>query len=66
MASGSIDSPPEESRERRRPLSPMQGEEGTPYAARAAVGAAAVSNSFFPLGYREGFSQWVRGFNIDP
>lgn len=37
----------------------MQGQEGTPYAARAAVGAAAASNSFFPLGYREGFSQWV-------
>jgi cardiolipin-specific phospholipase len=37
----------------------MQGQEGTPYAARAAAGAAAASNSFFPLGYREGFSQWV-------
>lgn len=37
----------------------MQGQEGTPYAARAAAGAAAASTSFFPLGYREGFSQWV-------
>ncbi|KAF7719910.1 Cardiolipin-specific deacylase [Penicillium ucsense] len=59
MASESANSSSqEESRDRRRPSSPMQGEEGTPYAARAAAGAAAASNSFFPLGYREGFSQW--------
>lgn len=31
---------------------------GTPYAAQAAAGAAAA-RAFFPLGYREGFSQWV-------
>ncbi|KAJ5791690.1 uncharacterized protein N7518_008701 [Penicillium psychrosexuale] len=30
---------------------------GTPYAAQAAAGAAAA-RAFFPLGYREGFSQW--------
>jgi cardiolipin-specific phospholipase len=30
----------------------------TPYAAQAAAGAAAA-RAFFPLGYREGFSQWV-------
>ncbi|KAJ6190698.1 hypothetical protein N7519_000719 [Penicillium mononematosum] len=29
----------------------------TPYAAQAAAGAAAA-RAFFPLGYREGFSQW--------
>ncbi|KAJ5477422.1 cardiolipin-specific deacylase [Penicillium diatomitis] len=59
MASESANSSSqEESRNRRRPSSAMQGEEGTPYAARAAAGAAAASNSFFPLGYREGFSQW--------
>lgn len=33
--------------------------EGTPYAARAAAGAAAATTTYFPLGYREGFSQWV-------
>lgn len=38
----------------------MQGQEGTPYAAGTAAGAAAAaSNSLFPLGYREGFNQWV-------
>ncbi|KAJ5246073.1 cardiolipin-specific deacylase [Penicillium chermesinum] len=32
-------------------------QEGAPSAMRAKAGSA-VSNSFFPLGYREGFSQW--------
>jgi hypothetical protein len=59
MTSESLNPSQEESREHRRHASPMQGQEGTPYAARAAAGAAAASNSFFPLGYREGFSQWV-------
>lgn len=31
---------------------------GSPYATQAATGAAAA-RAFFPLGYREGFSQWV-------
>lgn len=40
-----------------------RGREGTPFASRAAAGATAAS-SLFPMGYREGFSQWVsrRGF----
>ncbi|KAJ5106479.1 cardiolipin-specific deacylase [Penicillium angulare] len=36
---------------------PPNRPEGTPYAARAAAGAKAAS-AFFPLGYKEGFSQW--------
>lgn len=59
MTSESLNPSQDESREQRRRSSPMQGQEGTPYAARAAAGAAAASNAFFPLGYREGFSQWV-------
>lgn len=59
MASESLNSTQEESHEHTRHRSPMQGQEGMPYAARAAAGAAAASNSFFPLGYREGFHQWV-------
>jgi hypothetical protein len=38
----------------------------SPYATQAATGAAAA-RAFFPLGYREGFSQWVsynRGTHI--
>lgn len=32
--------------------------EGTPYAARSPSGPAARP-AWFPLGYKEGFSQWV-------
>lgn len=31
---------------------------GKPYATKSAAGNAAA-RTFFPLGYREGFSQWV-------
>lgn len=58
MASESINSSQEDVRERREQRSMAQAREGTPYAARAAAGAAAAP-SFFPMGYREGFSQWV-------
>lgn len=57
MASESLN-PSETDQEHHQRRSNTQGREGTPYAARAAAGAAAAS-SFFPLGYREGFSQWV-------
>ncbi|KAJ6119420.1 cardiolipin-specific deacylase [Penicillium sp. IBT 18751x] len=56
MASESLNSS-ESDQEHHQRRSNTQGREGTPYAARAAAGAAAAS-SFFPLGYREGFSQW--------
>ncbi|KAJ5121998.1 CCAAT-binding factor complex subunit HapC [Penicillium atrosanguineum] len=56
MASESLNSS-ESDQEHHQRRSNTQGQEGTPYAARAAAGAAAAS-SFFPLGYREGFSQW--------
>ncbi|KAJ5601297.1 hypothetical protein N7510_010831 [Penicillium lagena] len=59
MASESFNSSQEDVRERREQGSMAQPREGTPYAARAAAGAAAAP-SFFPMGYREGFSQWVR------
>lgn len=58
MASESLDSSESDAREHRQHRNSTEGREGTPYAARAAAGAAAAS-SFFPLGYREGFSQWV-------
>ncbi|KAJ5579228.1 cardiolipin-specific deacylase [Penicillium hetheringtonii] len=57
MASGSLDSSEREAHERSNRTSDQENRSGTPYAARAAAGAA-VANSFFPLGYREGFSQW--------
>ncbi|KAJ5085899.1 cardiolipin-specific deacylase [Penicillium argentinense] len=56
MASESLNPSDRDAREHNRNSNP-NGREGTPYAARAAAGAAAAS-SFFPLGYREGFSQW--------
>ncbi|KAK5787834.1 hypothetical protein VI817_010331 [Penicillium citrinum] len=58
MASGSLDSSEREAHEHSNRTSDQENRSGTPYAARAAAGAA-VANSFFPLGYREGFSQWV-------
>lgn len=58
MASESLNSSESDAREHRQHRNSTEGREGTPYAARAAAGAAAA-NSFFPLGYREGFSQWV-------
>lgn len=58
MASESLNSSEADVREHNRHHSAAPSREGTPYAARAAAGAAAAS-SFFPLGYREGFSQWV-------
>ncbi|KAJ5678821.1 cardiolipin-specific deacylase [Penicillium macrosclerotiorum] len=57
MASESLNSSQEDVREHSSRNSAARNREGTPYAARAAAGAA-VANSFFPLGYREGFSQW--------
>ncbi|KAJ5934326.1 cardiolipin-specific deacylase [Penicillium verhagenii] len=39
-------------------LSSSQSRERTPHAAGAAAGPNAPSPAFFPLGYREGFSQW--------
>ena len=58
MASESLNSSESDVRNQGNRRSSSQTREGTPYAARAAAGAA-VANSFFPLGYREGFSQWV-------
>jgi len=57
MASESWNSS-ESDRENGQRRDSMHVREGTPYATRAAAGATAAS-SFFPLGYREGFSQWV-------
>ncbi|KAJ5654474.1 cardiolipin-specific deacylase [Penicillium lividum] len=39
-------------------VSPSQSHEGIPNAAGAAASGKAPSPAFFPLGYREGFSQW--------
>ncbi|KAJ5929110.1 cardiolipin-specific deacylase [Penicillium verhagenii] len=39
-------------------LSSSRSRERTPHAAGAAAGPNAPSPAFFPLGYREGFSQW--------
>lgn len=58
MASESLNPSEADVREHRKHQPAVQRREGTPYAARAAGGAAAA-HSFFPLGYREGFSQWV-------
>jgi hypothetical protein len=58
MASESLNTAEREAREHSNRSSSSEDRTGTPYAARAAAGAAAA-NSFFPLGYREGFSQWV-------
>lgn len=58
MTSESFNSSQEDVREHHQHRPNAQTVEGTPYAARAAAGAAAA-RSFFPLGYREGFSQWV-------
>ncbi|KAJ5586909.1 cardiolipin-specific deacylase [Penicillium hispanicum] len=57
MASESLNSSDADIHSHRPHRSAAQGREGTPHAAGAAAGAAAA-NSFFPLGYREGFSQW--------
>ncbi|KAJ5713830.1 cardiolipin-specific deacylase [Penicillium malachiteum] len=57
MASESLKSSDGDVREHGNRSSSQQGREGTPYAAGAAAGARAA-NAFFPLGYREGFSQW--------
>lgn len=58
MASENLNPSDSDARENEQRRSGSHSREGTPYAARAAAGAAAAS-SFFPLGYREGFSQWV-------
>ncbi|KAJ5964273.1 uncharacterized protein N7479_004149 [Penicillium vulpinum] len=59
MASESLNSSQEDIRghHQRSGGSSTERISGTPYAAQAAAGAAAAS-AFFPLGYREGFSQW--------
>lgn len=58
MASDPLNPSEADVREHNQHRSAAPSREGTPYAARAAAGAAAAS-TFFPLGYREGFSQWV-------
>lgn len=57
MASESYNSSDSDARNQSGRNSPTG--ENAPYAARAKAGSS-VSNSFFPMGYREGFSQWVR------
>lgn len=65
MASESLNSSEREAREHSNRTSSSEDRTGTPYAAKAAAGAAAA-NSFFPLGYREGFSQWVSCLQMRP
>ncbi|KAJ5788535.1 hypothetical protein N7457_003525 [Penicillium paradoxum] len=59
MASESLNSSQEDihRHQRRADGTHVPATTGTPYAAQAAAGAAAA-RAFFPLGYREGFSQW--------
>lgn len=59
MASESYKSSESDSRNQEGRSSLPNAGESAPYAARAKAGSS-VSNSFFPMGYREGFSQWVR------
>lgn len=60
MASESLNSSHEDvHRRHQRPgENNTEGISGSPYANQAAAGAAAA-RTLFPLGYREGFSQWV-------
>jgi hypothetical protein len=60
MASESLNSSQEDVRghQHRSDGNSSDGSSGTPYATQAAAGAAAA-RAFFPLGYREGFNQWV-------
>ncbi|CAG7923688.1 unnamed protein product [Penicillium olsonii] len=57
MASESLNSSREDVRGQRSERNSSDSSQGTPYAASAAAGAAAA-RAMFPLGYREGFSQW--------
>ncbi|OQE39147.1 hypothetical protein PENCOP_c007G06122 [Penicillium coprophilum] len=59
MASESLNSSQEDMHGRRHSAGGNNTERipGTPYATQAAAGAAAA-RALFPLGYREGFSQW--------
>lgn len=60
MASESFNSPSGEFRGRsQEPVASRR--ESTPHAARGAS-ATPAPLAWFPLGYREGFSQWVRFF----
>jgi cardiolipin-specific phospholipase len=60
MASESLNSSQEDVRghHERSDETSRNGSSRTPYATQAAAGAAAA-RAFFPLGYREGFNQWV-------
>lgn len=63
MASESLNSSQEdvhgrEQRSQRSQRTSTPPPPGVPYATQAAAGAAAA-RALFPLGYREGFSQWV-------
>ena len=60
MASESLNSSQEDVRRHQQHSdgNSRDGSSRTPYATRAAAGAAAA-RAFFPLGYREGFNQWV-------
>ncbi|KAJ5893768.1 cardiolipin-specific deacylase [Penicillium taxi] len=57
MASETMNTSDADARSHSGRSSPTNGRESTPFAANTAAGAAAAA-SFFPLGYREGFSQW--------
>lgn len=47
---------PDEDLRNREPQSPLASQRKDPHAVNQ---AAATSSSFFPLGYKEGFNQWV-------
>jgi len=66
MASESLNSSQTDVRDHGDRGSPSQSRERLPHAAGAAAGAKAASPAFFPLGYREGFSQWVCGLPEQP
>ncbi|KAE8350389.1 Alpha/Beta hydrolase protein [Aspergillus coremiiformis] len=57
MASESLESSKDDLRDRGEPGPYSSGQDGTPHAARGASATPAPS-AWFPLGYREGFSQW--------
>lgn len=61
MASESLNSSQTDVRDHSSRGSPSQSHERLPHAAAVAAGGKAASPAFFPLGYREGFSQWVCG-----
>lgn len=61
MASESLNSSQTDVRDHDNRGSTSQSRDRLPHAAGAAAGAKAASPAFFPLGYREGFSQWVCG-----